>query len=343
MALSLTRYFGAADLTRLGGGDAVYFSVPALGLLHYPAAWALPIALLVLAVLIGALIVAHQRGMVRWRRTGWGAAAMLVALVAATLAVTALWRGAMLVVPGETGLQSRLATSIPVLVVALVLAVGIGIGCIVAARRRATALELSIVPVAVWTLLACVTAALVPGASWIFTWPAAGASLALAFAIDGTPRRTSRAAGCVRGDTRDGACPAPDLAGAGRPPHHVVTLCAGAMVLVCFVATLPLQSPPPGHSDMTPSRTSLFSASPRDRACIRHPAAFGLAAGTIVVWAVTGPLFRYSDTGTWSSIPRRRSLPSSWCSSSRTRRTVIPSAADQIDELIRCAMAPRRR
>ncbi len=27
-----------------------------------------------------------------------------------------------------------------------------------------------------------------------------------------------------------------------------------------------------------------------------HPLAFGLAAGTILVWAVTGPLFAFSDT-----------------------------------------------
>ena len=43
-ALALARHFGSTDLTETSGPDAVWFNFPGLGLVVYPASWAIPLA-----------------------------------------------------------------------------------------------------------------------------------------------------------------------------------------------------------------------------------------------------------------------------------------------------------
>jgi len=49
-ALSLARFFGNADLAKLKEPDAVYFSLPGIAFLHYPASWTWPLSLVALAL-----------------------------------------------------------------------------------------------------------------------------------------------------------------------------------------------------------------------------------------------------------------------------------------------------
>ncbi len=49
-ALSLARFFGNADLSKLREPDAVYFSLPGIAFLHYPASWTWPLSLVALAL-----------------------------------------------------------------------------------------------------------------------------------------------------------------------------------------------------------------------------------------------------------------------------------------------------
>jgi hypothetical protein len=55
-ALALARHFGSVDLTATSGADAVWFNFPGLGLVVYPASWAIPLAVLVVALWAGALV-----------------------------------------------------------------------------------------------------------------------------------------------------------------------------------------------------------------------------------------------------------------------------------------------
>ncbi|MEO7611360.1 MAG: M28 family peptidase [Gemmatimonadales bacterium] len=181
-ALSLTRHFGARDFPDNTEGDAVYFSAPLLGLVHYPVGWAFPLAVLVLAGLAVVMRGAMQRGMIRLRGIGWSIVVSVVALSAGTMLASAIWRAMMRIVPGPTSLQSPLATSVPILVLVVILATVITLGVLSRGHRVASAAELATFPIIVWTVLALGTAATVPGVSWITTWPAAGAVVALAFA-----------------------------------------------------------------------------------------------------------------------------------------------------------------
>jgi hypothetical protein len=92
VVLGLTRRLAGADLAaaRARAPDAVYFDV--LGrLVHYPAAWALPLALAGVALAVFLLRRARRRGHVRPARAARAAAALLAGAVAAAIAVALAW------------------------------------------------------------------------------------------------------------------------------------------------------------------------------------------------------------------------------------------------------------
>ena len=68
-----------------------------------------------------------------------------------------------------------------------------------------------------------------------------------------------------------------------------------------------------------------------------HPIAFGIAAGTIVVWAVTGPIFRYSDT--WQLVINTATTVVTFLMVfliQNTQNRDSEALQIKIDELIRC-------
>jgi Zn-dependent M28 family amino/carboxypeptidase len=64
-ALSLVRHFGGLDLSNLRrDGNLVYFGIVNKGLLYYPEAWALPLAILTALIFIGLAVFGWRRGKV---------------------------------------------------------------------------------------------------------------------------------------------------------------------------------------------------------------------------------------------------------------------------------------
>jgi hypothetical protein len=61
-ALSLARHFGNLDLAKLQGPDAIYFDLVGRVLIHYPSAWAIPLAVLAAALFIGGTWFKISRG-----------------------------------------------------------------------------------------------------------------------------------------------------------------------------------------------------------------------------------------------------------------------------------------
>ncbi|MDI1484091.1 M20/M25/M40 family metallo-hydrolase [Polyangium sp. y55x31] len=177
LALALARRFGDIDLTTLGAEPVVYFDVPGLGLVVYGRAWALPIAMIPAALFVLALVFAIRRGQARPARVlaGLGAllgslvvaAALTVGIVAALRALAPAW-GVFRGDPFDPGL-ARIAFAL------------LGATVYAAAyrffRARLSPFELALGAAAAWLLLALATAALLPGASFLFALPLA-ASLA---------------------------------------------------------------------------------------------------------------------------------------------------------------------
>ncbi|MDI1449915.1 M20/M25/M40 family metallo-hydrolase [Polyangium sp. 6x1] len=177
LALALARRFGEIDLATLPAEPVIYFDVPGLGLVVYGRAWALPMAMIPAALFVLALLFAVRRGQARPARVlaGLGAllaslvvaAALAIGIVAALRAVAPAW-GAFRGDPFDPGL-ARVALAL------------LGVAVYAAAyrffRARLSPFELALGAASAWLLLALATAALVPGASFLFALPLA-ASLA---------------------------------------------------------------------------------------------------------------------------------------------------------------------
>ena len=98
--LALTRHFGNADLAGLQGANRIYFDLPGLGLVNYPASLALPLAGLAILLFGAALFVGLRGGALRAGRTAL--AALLFPAIAGLLAgaCALLWSGVTLLHPG---------------------------------------------------------------------------------------------------------------------------------------------------------------------------------------------------------------------------------------------------
>ncbi len=182
-----------------------------------------------------------RRGLIRLRGVGWSAVASAVALTTAFIIGTVAWEAAMRSVPGPTTLQSAVATSIPVLLVVVCLAMVTTLAILARAHRMASAVELATFPAMLWTLLAVVSALTIPGTSWITTWPAAGAAIALALA-------TRRAVAPTNLALLTALAAVPSLVLV--PPvlwqfqvamtNRVVPLCAAVVALITLPLVIPL-------------------------------------------------------------------------------------------------------
>lgn len=181
-ALGLARYFGGQDLAQIDRTqDAVAFSLPAGAVVSYPAGWALPLALMA-AVLVLAVFVC---GLVQHAVTLRGSLAGLVLALAAVLLPllfgAMVWLGISRLHPEYWRNLMGAPFAADVYLVgfcALVLAAGTSV--MLVGRRWVTAHELAVGSLLVWTALALLTAAALPGTSYVFTWPAVAASLLLA-------------------------------------------------------------------------------------------------------------------------------------------------------------------
>jgi hypothetical protein len=161
--LAMVRTFGTERLPRARTGDGVFFDLPLFGLIVYPVALELPLAIIAL-VLVGILVVRDRK------RVGTGVLATLVALIVS--GVIGLVVGKMFVGPAVwSGLN---ATGL------LLLTLSATAACYAVARRWSTPRGLHVGALIVWLVLALALSARAPGVGYLFTWPllfAAGAAL----------------------------------------------------------------------------------------------------------------------------------------------------------------------
>ncbi|RKG51198.1 M20/M25/M40 family metallo-hydrolase [Corallococcus sp. AB011P] len=88
--LALARHLGDDALEPAPPEDAVYFNAGPF-LVHHPATWAPPIALLALLAVVAVLVMGLRRGRLRASGLAWGAGALLAAAVAGAAVVQAAW------------------------------------------------------------------------------------------------------------------------------------------------------------------------------------------------------------------------------------------------------------
>jgi hypothetical protein len=88
--LAIVRELGGLDLANPWGEQETFFSVPLLGLVHYPEAWSLPLALTAAILLAIALGLALWRRFVSWRGLAIAFATILITVVLSAIGVNAL-------------------------------------------------------------------------------------------------------------------------------------------------------------------------------------------------------------------------------------------------------------
>ncbi|MFI7406760.1 M20/M25/M40 family metallo-hydrolase [Streptomyces sp. NPDC049541] len=181
--LAAARRLGGADLSGTRhAGRATYFTLGPV-LVRYPMGLVLPGAVLAVAVLGAALWYAGRRGALRPGRTAISTAALPLAPLGAAGAASLVWPVATWLRPQWTGfaLGSPYRPGPLHLAAVLLTATALWVWAVVL-RRRATALEVSAAATAWLTLCAVLTAVWLPGASYLFLWPALTGAAGLAAA-----------------------------------------------------------------------------------------------------------------------------------------------------------------
>ena len=177
--LALARYFGNADLGRLAAANRIYFDLPVFGLVNYPAGLALPLAGLLVLLFGLALFAGLRSGALRAGRSA--IAALLFPVICAALAgaCTLLWSGVTLLHPGYRLLLEPYNGHWYMLAL---LALPTGLFALIQSRlqRWVRPAELAIGAALLWIGLLLASALLVPGASFLLTWPLLPALLVLA-------------------------------------------------------------------------------------------------------------------------------------------------------------------
>ncbi|MGW0495862.1 M20/M25/M40 family metallo-hydrolase [Streptomyces sp. NPDC003007] len=168
-ALGAVRQLGGDDLAR-SGSNATYFSLFGT-LVSYPAWLVLPLAALTLLAVPLLLWFGGRAGLAR-RGVGRAAATFpLTLLGAAALGVAAWWvlaqvRPDFVLTAGSVPHLGRYAVGEVLLLLVLLVA------WYRWARRKASPLDIAVAVLCWFTLIAAVCAVLLPGAAYLFTWPA---------------------------------------------------------------------------------------------------------------------------------------------------------------------------
>nr|QEO74493.1 acetylornithine deacetylase [uncultured bacterium] len=171
-ALSLTRHFGNLDMRGEAAGDAVYFDLLGLLLVRYPAALAVVLAALTAALFVGVAVLGFRRGLLSWGRLLGASAGFLLCPVAAAVGVSLAWWAVTLV----HGNYRLMPLGVPYnghlyLVGFAALTVCLTSALIAVFARKLGAANAALGALVWWLILTAVTAVLLPGGSYLFSWP----------------------------------------------------------------------------------------------------------------------------------------------------------------------------
>lgn len=192
-ALSATRELAGADLAQVtGSSGATWFNVGPL-LARYPAGAVVPLALVASAAAGAASWYARRMRALRVRRTATAAAAFPLVMVAAGTVGWTAWQVLLLLKPAYGRFHHGDPYRTGLIVAGLVLLTAAVAWCWTCwAGKRTTPLE-NLAAMLVWlTGFALLTAVVLPGASYLFTWTALGGAAGLALAArlpEGSPWR----------------------------------------------------------------------------------------------------------------------------------------------------------
>lgn len=162
-ALALTREFGDLDLDHTDQGDAVYFDLLGLRMVHYSARLVIPLAAFIVLFFLGVVAMGVRKEQLVLRGMGVGFLALLSSTVCAALTARLAW----LLAGSPSSSRSRdfLLLGFAALTIAVVFGVYRWF------VRRVSLQDLAIGGLLYWLILMLLTTVYLPGASYLFAWP----------------------------------------------------------------------------------------------------------------------------------------------------------------------------
>jgi len=170
--LSLTRELGHHDLTKITVPDRIYFTIPAVGFIHYPESWALPLSILTLIFILYLLVSGFRNGTLTFKKGGLGFLCYLGALIILPLLAVGLWYFIEPYNPEVEWFVTNASYSggfYLVSICLLIAAVYIAPASWLSDKLSTAGIMAG--PFIVLSVIALATSILTPGASFLFLWP----------------------------------------------------------------------------------------------------------------------------------------------------------------------------
>lgn len=189
-ALALTRRFGSSDLPLSAEGNRIYFDVLGLGLLHYPAWLALPLAALAAVLFAAVMWYGARRGRVEGTQVAQGLGLFGGALLFAPVLATLIWWVASAVQQNSgRSLQDDLYKDKLYLAAFVALSLALLAALYSGVRNRLGAESLALGALLWWLVLLLLVSAFIPGGSYLLMWPLLAALAGMAFVFFSERRR----------------------------------------------------------------------------------------------------------------------------------------------------------
>jgi hypothetical protein len=165
-ALALTRHFGEADLEDRDGTHQIYFNPLGFFLIHYPGAWAMPLAAAAMMLAAAILWMGSRKGLLNPLGIFVSFLVFLLGLGCVTAIGWLLWR---LILHYQDRYAALYGGDY---YFACFIAVAVSVFAVIYGRvNRTGACNLWCGALLGWLFLALLTAAFLPGGSYLFAWP----------------------------------------------------------------------------------------------------------------------------------------------------------------------------
>lgn len=170
--LALARHFGNLDLRNTSAANAVYFNPFGFTLIRYSSALILPLAILVTLIFIAVVVLGFKRHLLSVSGLLIGFFSFLVSIVISYGAISVLWSLIRGLHPAyRTIIQGDVYNSGIYLIAFVALSLALTSAFYLLLRRWIDLENLAIGALTVWLLLMILTSVMLPGASFVFTWP----------------------------------------------------------------------------------------------------------------------------------------------------------------------------
>lgn len=171
-ALSLVHHFGNLRLPIPPERNAVYFNTVGSILIHYPNSWRIIWTLLTAVLFLAAVMVGFRSGRLKFSGILWGVLTLLLTMITAGIVGTILsWLIRRIHTDERLAHQSNTYNSYLYMIGFVLLAIALTSMFYNWFLKRTNAESLAVGALSWWFILMILTTFLLPGSSYLFTWP----------------------------------------------------------------------------------------------------------------------------------------------------------------------------